>query len=77
MHQFYPTFSTTVAEAYDGTSRMHWGLIPRAGASDVLLVNRLTGACLTPSGGYAVLTTCGSAATQGWTFVFPPGPDHI
>jgi hypothetical protein len=77
VHQFYPTFTTSVAEAYDGTGRMQWGLVPRTGASDALLVNRLTGACLTASGGYAVLSACGSAATQGWSFVLPAGPDHI
>ena len=76
-HPFYPSLSTAVAEAYDSSTRMHWGLVPRAGASDALLVNRLTGACLTASGGYAVQATCGSAATQGWTFVLPSGPDHI
>jgi hypothetical protein len=76
-HLFYPSLSTAVAEAYDGSSRMQWGLVPRAGASDALLVNRLTGACLTASGGYAVQATCGSGATQGWSFVFPSGPDHI
>jgi hypothetical protein len=76
-HAFYPSLSTAVAEAYDGSKRMQWGLVPRAGASDALLVNRLTGACLTASGWFAVQSTCGSAATQGWTFVFPSGPDHI
>ena len=56
---------------------MHWGLVPRTGATDALLVNRKTGACLTASGGYAVQAACGSAATQGWTFVIPSGPDHV
>ncbi len=37
----------------------------------------MTGACLTASGGYAVQSTCGAAATQGWTFVSAAGPDHI
>ena len=76
-HLFYPSLATAVAEAYDGSSRMQWGVVPRAGASDALLVNRLTGACLTASGWYAVQATCGSAATQGWSFVFPSVPDHI
>lgn len=73
VHQFYPTFTTTVAEAYDGSTRMQWGLVPRAGASDTLLVNRLTGACLTATGGYAVVATCGSAATQGLVVRLPRG----
>jgi hypothetical protein len=76
-HSFYPYLATAVAEAYDGSTRMQWGLVPRTGATDALLVNRLTGACLTASDGYAVQSTCGSAATQGWTFVLPAGPDHI
>ena len=76
-HPFYPSLSTAVAEAYDSSTRMHWGLVPRAGASDALLVNRLTGACLTASGANAVQATCGIAATKGWTFVLPSGPDHI
>jgi hypothetical protein len=76
-HPFYPSLTTAVAEAYDSSTRMQWGLVPRAGASDALLVNRKTGACLTSSGGYVVQATCGSAATQGWTFVIPSGPDHI
>jgi hypothetical protein len=76
-HSFYPYLATAVAEAYDGSTRMQWGLVPRTGATDALLVNRLTGACLTASNGYAVQSTCGSAATQGWTFVLPAGPDHI
>ncbi len=76
-HPFYPSLSTAVAEAYDSSTRMHWGLVPRTGATDALLVNRKTGACLTASGGYAVQAACGSAATQGWTFVIPSGPDHV
>ena len=76
-HSFYPYLATAVAEAYDGSARMQWGLVPRVGASDALLVNRHTGACLTASGGYAVQSTCGSGAAQGWTFVLPSGPDHI
>ena len=76
-HIFYPSLSTAVAEAYDGSTRMQWGLVPRTGASDALLVNRKTGACLTASGWYAVQATCNSATTQGWSFVFPAGPDHI
>ena len=77
VHPFYPSFSTAVAERYDGTSRMQWGLKQRAGATDTLLVNRLTGTCLTASGEYATLTACTNTATQGWTFVLPPGPDHL
>ena len=76
-HPFYPSLSTAVAEAYDSSTRMHWGLVPRTGATDALLVNRKTGACLTASGGYVVQAACGSAATQGWTFVIPSGPDHV
>jgi len=64
VHPFYPSFSTAVAERYDGTT-------------DTLLVNRLTGTCLTASGEYATLTACTNTATQGWTFVLPPGPDHV
>ena len=56
---------------------MQWGLKQRAGATDTLLVNRLTGTCLTASGEYATLTACTNTATQGWTFVLPPGPDHV
>ena len=52
------------------------GLEQRAGATDTLLVN-LTGTCLTASGGYATLTACTNAATQGWTFVLSSGPDHV
>jgi hypothetical protein len=77
VHPFYPSFSTAVAERYDGTSRMQWGLKQRAGATDALLVNRLTDTCLTASGEYATLTACTNAATQGWTFVLTSGPDHI
>jgi hypothetical protein len=76
-HQFYPTWNGAFAEAYEGTSRMQWGLMPRAGASDALLVNRQNGMCLSASGEYAVLAACTSAATQGWSFIYPPGPDHI
>ena len=77
VHTFYPSLSTAVAETYDGSSRMQWGLKSRAAAADALLVSRSTGACLTASGGYAVLATCTNAVTQGWTFVYPSGPDHI
>ena len=45
VHPFYPSFATAVAEPYDGTTRMQWGLKQRAGATDTLLVNRLTGTC--------------------------------
>jgi hypothetical protein len=76
-HQFYPTWNGAFAEAYDGTSRMQWGLKPRTGASDTLLVNRQYGMCLTASGTYAVLASCTNAATQGWRFVYPSGQDHI
>jgi hypothetical protein len=77
VHPFYPSFSTAVAERYDGTSRMQWGLKQRASATDTLLVNRLTGTCLTASGEYATLTAWTNAATQGWAFVAPSGPDHV
>lgn len=76
-HQFYPTWTGAFAETYNGTKRMEWGLKTRTGASDALLVNRQYGTCLTASGEYAVLASCTGAATQGWTFVYPPGPDHI
>jgi len=72
-HIFYPSLSTAVAEAYDGSTRMQWGLVPRTGASDALLVNRKTGACLTASGGYAVQATCSSATTQGLVVRLPRG----
>lgn len=77
VHRFYPSLSTAVAESDDGTTRMHWGLKSRVGASDALLVSRSTGACLTASNGYAVLAPCTNAGTQGWTLVYPGGPDHI
>ena len=30
-HNFYPSLPTAVAEAYDGSTRMQWGLVPAPG----------------------------------------------
>jgi hypothetical protein len=77
VHPFYPSFSTALAERYDGTSRIQRGLKQRVGATDALLVNRLTGTCLTAQRRVRHADSLHECRTQGWTFVLPSGPDHV